>query len=906
MNPFVLNAVVKNSWVGSGNYYSHSVKPVRVSRPGGVTFNVKIARRYYEPPVTNYDIPLFHYFQLGQLPVHLFDIQNIDKDVWVRTDELMKENDVLIQIVTETGMSLTPRDVWLRKTGIDNNFIIAVFQNPAFNYGTTQPYLRREENKGLITTEDNAGIPINFDEYESVTLDEIDLTIHFYSNSNYFKPEHRSKFSTNKMMSYDVANPKNIREVETFLNRYTESETFGWINGNGYIYTLKAAKIFKDDFIAKELGAYQDLTIKEKIFFPLMNALQYTAGKSGIVNRCFRLASSGILNRDDISAFVGVGDANTFKGASVAIDSVDTLQQITNIEISIAALNELMAKHEFIAKANRNDIKLLFIVRQGGAVKQTPYNRLRLDLLDSLTITQRNKILTQETKFPLWGIENLQRSAPVDFMYAHHRDLSERLIMDNYGLTGIANLVAKNPMPLEQRYENGRLYQTAQVDWAYREELHYRKDQLYLEILPYGENGELLKSSYRPANFAGLLSFENLPDAKCVEVNLVKWYTDRLEFQSKISGDSVTLSDDALFFGFGCYVTSNLATGDWVLAEENLHYHISIVNKKKTVVWNKTKLNQLGLTGRIVEGGKNVHVLTYFNFHNQKKDFAEIEILPDTDGHPGIPAANIDVWMDNLLLVEGVDYNIKGNKIFVFLVGRSKKSQIRIRMSGISPTGKHIPPMQIGWANAGQIFFGKDTRRLKNKQLRISIAGRMYHRDDVGFGGTSQVTVGVRVGEPFMVKQIYPCLENFMDISTVDEWHKEQEIEAELIDFMETVQPVTNQASMTGLSISSPRKLVSGLINQLIYKFLNERDYLATQIAGTYTKTQVDTWIAPYLYLAEVDPTKSVIFNASSTIILPHRSQFVSLSAVQLRFINFVNDNYLQGRVTLNNYIITT
>ena len=46
MNPFVLKAVVANSWVGGGQHYSHSVKPVRVSKPGGMTFSTKIARRY--------------------------------------------------------------------------------------------------------------------------------------------------------------------------------------------------------------------------------------------------------------------------------------------------------------------------------------------------------------------------------------------------------------------------------------------------------------------------------------------------------------------------------------------------------------------------------------------------------------------------------------------------------------------------------------------------------------------------------------------------------------------------------------------------------------------------------------------------------------------------------------------
>lgn len=903
MNPFVLNAVVKNSWIGSGHDYSHSVKPVRVSKPGGVTYTVKVARRIYEPPVTNYDIPLFHYYQLGQLPPFLFEIYNLEKDAWVRSDKIMADNDVLIQMVAENGMSLTPRDIWLRRTAIDNNFIVAIFQNPAFDYGTTVPKLRQESKDGLVTTEEGFGIPVAYSQYEPVTIDEIHFTLHFYSNSNYFKAERRAEAGAAKMMSYKTANPKNLAEVSSFLADFKDNKSLGWVNGNGYIYTLASALANKEEFVAKELAVYEDHTIEEKILFPLRNALRYFNEKTKIFNQCFRLANGGIINRHDISAFVGTGEMDTFKGISLDIDTVTILKQITNVEVSIDSLAVLMSKHKFIARSN--DIKILFVLRRGGAKRETPYSRLRLDLFDQLTITQRNQILTQQIDFPLWGIENLHKSAPNEFLYSRGTDLNDRLILDNYGLTGIVQLVAKNPIPLKQEYEEDRHFQTATVDWAYREELHYRKSQLYLEILPYGIEGELLKTSYRPANFAGRLSFEYLPDAKYVEVNLVKWYKNVIEYQTKLAGD-VTLSDDGVFFGYGCYITDNIDTGAWTLAKENEHYVVVLNGKKKTIVWDTILLDSLGLVGRVVEGGKHIHVITYFNSHNQRKDFAEINVGLDVDGKPGIPPASIDVWMDDLLLIEGVDYVVHGTKIFVFLVGKSKQSQIRIRMSGISPTGKHLPPLQVGWVNSGQIFFGKDLRVLKNKQLQITIGGRMYHRDEVGFSGTSQATSNVRQGEPYMVKQFYPCLENFMNVSTVDEWLKEREIEKTVVDFMEEISPVVDTISFSRIAMTGSRKVVSGFMNAIVFDFLNIERYLRDNLKLPYTKADTDVWLAPHLYLIEVDPTQQSVFNATHMIVAPHREPYVSLSATQLEFLRFVNETYLNGRVTLDDYIITT
>ena len=95
-------------------------------------------------------------------------------------------------------------------------------------------------------------------------------------------------------------------------------------------------------------------------------------------------------------------------------------------------------------------------------------------------------------------------------------------------------------------------------------------------------------------------------------------------------------------------------------------------------------------------------------------------------------------------------------------------------MTGLSPTGKPIEPIQIGFVQSGRILFGDDLRRLKNKQLRISIAGRMYHRDELGFGDNSKIIDDVQLGEVYSVKEIYPCIENYIHASTPDEWNKEK------------------------------------------------------------------------------------------------------------------------------------
>lgn len=906
MNPFVLNAVIKNSWIGSGRYYSHSVKPTRVSKPGGTNFSTKIARRYYDPPKTNYDIPLFHYYQIGQLPPFLFKIYELENDAWVRADTIMQHNELMITVVADNGITLTPRDIWLRKTAIDHNFIIAIFQNPNFNYGEITPNLRIEEQNGLVSTEDMQPIPIDTGSRLSASLDVLELTVHFYSNGNYFDGSWRTKNKTGKMLICETANLKNEKEVSTWLSKFSENVSMGWVNGNGLIYTINSARSRAEDFATKELSVFTDHTIERKVFIPLKNSLTYFSDENEKPHQCFRFSLTGIINKDDISAFVGVGDIDSFKGISLEVNPDKGFKQITNIEISFAEIHRLMAKNGFLASAIYSDIHVMFIIRRGGVEQPTPYTSLRLDLLDTLTTEQRNQILFKDIDFPAWSIESLTRSSPNEFMYKKAERLTDNDVLNNYGLSGVTNLVAKNPIVPHQEFHNDKAYQVVLADWAFREELAYRKDKLFLEVLPTGLDGRLLETSYRFANFAGKLHFQNLPTAKCMETHLVKWYTDELTLQPKLSGD-VVISEDGLFFGYGCYVSSDMI--NWDLAIKDLHYVIIQERKKKTILWDKGFLESKGLVGRVVEGGKHVHHITYFNHHNDYKDYAVIDFVKDVDGYYGVYPAQINIWMDGYLLVKDLDYVIKDHRIYIFYVGVNKESKIRIRMAGISPTGKPLEPIQKGYVNNGKIVFGADLRRLRNKQLRINIAGRMYHKSEMGFGDNGKVIEDVSPGEPYVVEEIYPCIENYMDASTIDEWNKEKAFENEVVSFMQNIDPLpsipsSNEAGRPGLS--RKRKVISGLINYLVYNFLVTPGFLKNEIKTSYNKQMTDVWLAEILHLVDVDITKQSMYNEDNVIVLPHRSAFVLLSSNQFRFIEFVNNTYLNGRVTITGYILVS
>ena len=143
-----------------------------------------------------------------------------------------------------------------------------------------------------------------------------------------------------------------------------------------------------------------------------------------------------------------------------------------------------------------------------------------------------------------------------------------------------------------------------------------------------------------------------------------------------------------------------------------------------------------------------------------------------------------------------------------------------------------------------------------------------------------------------------------MKASTVDEWNKEKELKDQIIEFMGEYNPVPPSSFAGRPGLTRQRKIISGLISTLVYNFLYTEKYLNQEIKGSYTKADVDGWLQDELYLVDVDITQQELFNELNVIVLPHRESFVGLSTAQFNFIKFVNNNYLNDRVTLSGYII--
>ncbi len=109
MNSFVLNTILADSWFAAGLGYNHSVKPSRVSPPGGFRGTARVAGRYYDPPATDVRNAAFHYYHIGQMPTHFFGMFNVKPGLWYKVEDLINKNNQLINLVLTNGILLSPR-----------------------------------------------------------------------------------------------------------------------------------------------------------------------------------------------------------------------------------------------------------------------------------------------------------------------------------------------------------------------------------------------------------------------------------------------------------------------------------------------------------------------------------------------------------------------------------------------------------------------------------------------------------------------------------------------------------------------------------------------------------------------------------------------------------------------------
>lgn len=900
MSPFVLNAVVKDCWNATGKYNTVTVRPAKVSKAGGSLHTTRIARRFIEPPKTTILEPFFQYYQIGDIEPYLFGVYNFVKDTWVSVEKLMMDNEVFINVFLDNGIMLTPKDCWLKKAGVDRNYILAVYVNPMFDYGTHSQSVLLQEDTGdsLLTYEDGSPIPISPDGGVDVnSLEQSRLLIRFYTNPSYNKGVGR--LHNSKMVLYTANNPSTASAALTFLNSFPDNITTGWVLFNGMVSSLAYAKTNVAQLAQRETAVYVDKSIVKKLWFKLTTTpVHYLSEGAGYT---LRLGTTGFYSLDNISLFVGTGSGSTFKGFYLDSSLEKYTYQISNTEIGISAYAIGLLRIETDFLDDLSNVYIYAVIRDNPqeTVKSPGLNSGRLELLDGLSLTERNKIFNGD--YPAlnkWKIDDFRNTPFLQLMQSRVEDINDKLIVDGYGYSGVNRLFNTYPAYPESSTLSGFLLQRFRAGYAMRDKGFVDYSDFKIEALVYDKTGKLIRSQFFAHDAIGYVAFNDLPETKFAELTLTKGYSNELRYFHKRVGNLV-LSPETKIFGYAVYVTPANHFGDWSLAAEGHHYTVVQVSGQDAIHWDNSVMAGENLLGRVVFGGDHYHYMTNSGLTKQGRDYQTLTILNDDDSHLGISPATIDIYLAGYLLHDGLDYVINGNKIYIFTPSVTG-DPVRVRLCGLSPTGKRLPPIDVGFTDQGQIGLGSKCRQMMFKQCQFNIGGVIYSEDEINLGNSGQFNTDLGSGVAYSVKQRVAAIENYLDQSSVQSMAVENSDSQALYDGLQEQYPISEDRVITTVTDDLKHQVMSCFLNEILYQLKQGWKY--SEIIHPYDKALVDTWITPFASILASDICLQSTYNPDFLLVSVHDKEVAVVSQKQLDFIKFCNANYLQNRVRIDGY----
>jgi hypothetical protein len=904
MNPFVLNTILADSWFAAGLGYNHTIKPSRVSPPGGFKGTARVAGRYYEPPATNVRNASFHYYHIGQMPTHFLGMFNVIPGKWYSVEDLINKDNHLIDAVLTNGVTLSPRHVFIMKSPIDCNLIVATLVVPGFDYGETVIALAQEEFPVfLVTSEDGGSIPLDGGKRVTASINIVELVLHFSFNhrANAADIRHPAQWdflSHSKIVQYDCAMLATTSEVTSFLDKYTDQLFAAWVIANGKIMTVASALAAASTLVGKELCVHYDRTIKVKQFHNFGSSATMTSNENGVRKHIINIGAA-LESPHDVSLFLGIGNDTTFKGLSLDNRHIELVQQVTNHHLAIndVQLNELRLKHGFLNTGE--DLVIYAVIRKSTLSRMGGSQYARLDVLTGLGTTLKNNFLSDAGLIPEWqGISlelneyNVLRNSPV-------RLFNENRIVDGYGYVGLSRLFTPALIKGTTFTRHGNTYSKFKTSILSRERTKKLPTRSEVEVIAYGLDNKLETSKYLTQNIAGMVTFKN-KDLKYIESNLVRQLFGTLKGNHKLYGNQV-LNADALFYGWQCYVCekeNGVANQEWFRAVKDLHYTIATIGVNKTIVWNTSVLNLNNLVGCFTIGGDVSHVVTYVRYINLRRGYMSVNFVTDVDGLMPLPSERVDVWLAGGLLIEGIDYLVGRDQIIIFKKFTSINDEVRIRLSGLPLDGSHSQPLETGYVDRGKISFDHKSRIFRGKEVQINIGGEIQHASTICYGHETENALTGYNGKPYQIKEHIQPLEGYTDANTFDEVDRMHVMENVIVDTLNTLAPINYVRETTTLALGLHHQVVSVFLNEIIYQILNE-GLIATQISGTYTKAMTDGWFAPLLYLLEYDVSLNPILNINFITVNPHEKTTINVNTHQLRLFNFVNQNYLNSKVTM-------
>lgn len=848
---YLIDHALKNVWSTPRQDRQSRMKLPRITPAGGVWNKVKIMWDNHKLPEQGVR---FHVYQIGQLHPLLIGLFPKENE-WITLAEACNRQNLMVDLYNNAGVQLPRTQCWYKITD-NKNLVIAV--------------------------KEQLRIPI--------VLDGEDLFFRVYTNAYYQGSEANTDGSYLKV---EGATPLSTQAILDLQAAFTTAQTrpgltYAFVNG----YRVSTIDLFTVA-VGDVVEFVYDSSIKRVVNFTVSGLRTFDSILDE--KRKYLLHYAGDTDKvidfqDDIDIFIlqPLGGGR-FKGVYYHRNQEDAVRMITHKDYSIPV--PYVAGY---ATANGwTDPTVLTVrmhIRKAGWKRPLVYETNRIHELYKMDDDDlRDAMLGLHSTVDNWRADVLENAAYATIMAADATCLSKEIVEQAYGYNSISKILADTPK--FTRIES----QQEVVDVPYglfQRSTGYEYDDDGLLI---GWNTHLSGSIY-PVRYS---------QARLVEM-VAGLVDERLD---EVYGEQVVVLDPtASYRMYLCDIVNGLPNNVWRDVTGSGNY--GIIDGTLTWICDLTKYYPLVRGDRVMLGyEKNLDatddgVLKFSLTHLARRN----NII--SNWVMQIPMGELDLWLNNRSLIEGVDYIVNFPEITIinkeYQVNPLTQTQkVTVRFSGFckSDLSREVP------ADRGFIKYGLLSRNNRfdlrdDKVLRIVVDGKLYERSELEF---SENDAGVTVpdadnGKPYLIRDIVVPMRGLTVGDTYALRDLSRVTDQKVSDYLSSrvPEPIIENPNIIPARYQVYSPFCCKILNDLKNGVL-EDDRLFQQ----YNDLVVQELCAPYLPMLEADPTQEDLMPDPNYVeIHPHNLlQTISISIYHWKFLQKVIKLYLRDKVNLSHFV---
>lgn len=850
VNNFLQDYALKTTWCSPDQDTQYILNPVRITPNHGVWTQLTVLFKDYKLPVKTRT----HAYQVGLLYPKLIGFFPI-MDKWIQMSENCSDQNMIVDIYTDKGIKLPNHICWYLVTK-DRNLLIAVQEEPTIkvDFNVENIFVRVYTNSYFESGRVDPNLDFIHNEGKKIIIvDDIydfNLKIKNYEN----KQGYVYKFVNGLLQN-------NIDISTTSVGDQVE-----------FVYDSSVSKVI--DFKVKTLHPFNSILDNIRKYL-----LHYQ--KSNVSNT--------IEYVDDNDIYLcKPGKASNFDGVYYHKNNPAHYRMITHRDYSIGVDQVVRLAKTFSDDTDPETLIVRLIIRHSGYSRDLVYEHNRIHELYKLSdFDIKQAMVGIDSTVPNWRADVLENSAYTKIMSLPDRNVSIKDVEEAYGYNAISKVIGDTPSKVEMASLN-KIFKLPYILRNNSTVYNYDKDGLLIDWERHPEGPVHAVTDNR------VVYGEVMAGLSCIGFD--EYYEEELDYDPTLN---YRFYISPVTIGLQLKQWQDVTGGpEYVILNNKIKWLVKY-DEYETLIRTDKKIMTYCLGYKVDRG-----IIEFDIYQSQNKD-GSVKAYPME-----IPAGNLDVFLNNRLLINGLDYNVKFPKIVIFnkeyLINPTVDEQkVTIRFSGFCTKDLKIQQNEdFYFVEYGLLSHNVRYNIRDDRVIKISIDGKLTPKEKVKFSEDSQdLIVGDNLnGRPYIVKDVVVPTRGLTEKDTYALRALSKEVDCLVSNYMTLKFPEPKRDTPT--VIPKLYEIYSPFLGKLIYDLANNL-FTPNILYQHYTDEALKESCKDYHYLLEFDPVvEANKLDDRYVIVHPHNLYlFVGLDIYKYKYISRVNQIYFNNKIDLSNFI---